>query len=112
MSSIYLLEVARDIVREHGWTQGAFARDSRGKPVAVLSEHAATFSMIGAITRAAGGITEDSQRALSAYGECIEESILGWEDHVSFGEMMAHLDETLATLKSRNGSWEGGEYDA
>jgi len=103
--STEVLERAK-ILLMSGWAKGAFARDRYGRPVPVLSRDAGTYSVAGAITRAAGGISVESQEALDVYAEVINNSISRWQDLATFEEMMAHLDETLATLRARHWGYE------
>jgi len=100
LSPIEILSGARELVRE-GWTQGTFARDSNGTACIVLHRDAVVFCVIGAMVRAAGGMTAAWREAFAAFREPIDGPVPYWNDNVSFEEMVAHFDETIATVKSR-----------
>jgi hypothetical protein len=107
LSAIDVLQDAKELVRE-GWSQGAFARNSRGDPVGVMSAEAIYFDVSGAIARAAYGWELTRGNASHAFQECIKESIPVWQDSVSLAEVLACFDETIATLRSREEGYEFG----
>lgn len=102
-----MIEVLLDAkeLLNRGWTTKAFARDANGTPVPVMSERAVSFCLLAAISRAAGRNSFFCERIESVLCECISGSLADWNDRSTFEEVIACIDETIATLRSREGAY-------
>lgn len=99
--SIEVLIGAKWLLQNQGWTKGTFARDRYGLPVPVFDKTADSFDLSGAIIFSAGGMNASSNSASNALAEGMNEPIPDWHDHSTFAEVIACVDETIATLRSR-----------
>lgn len=104
MSVAELLLDAKDLLND-GWSRDAFARDDDGNPVPVQSIHASSFCIIGALIRAAGSM-DDAAEAIQLLASAFHDtSINKWNDDpsVTFEDMIACVNETIATAKAHEG---------
>lgn len=102
MTPLHVLTEARELVRK-GWTQGAFARDVKGKPCIVYTQEAVTFCPTGAMARSSVGMGPSFVLAFGVFMESIEGSVHDWNWISTHEEVLAHFDETIACVKSRGG---------
>ena len=100
--AIDILQEAKLLLKQ-GWCQGAFARDSQGNPVPVMDSSAVSFDAAGAIARASISRNVRWQIAMVPFSEALKESIPKWQDHATLPEVLACIDETIATLRARGG---------
>lgn len=101
MTAVEILVGARELVRQ-GWTRGTFARNSFGKPCVVFCDDAVAWCCLGALCKASGGCySAEYKQVLSVLNESVSGPLSDWNDEASYGEVIAHLDETIATLRSR-----------
>jgi hypothetical protein len=102
---IEVLEGAKQLLIEHGWTQGHFAKNALGEPCPFEAEEATCFCAAGAIWRASGSFeeaTSPGQAALEALTELVPNgAVAHWNDaeERTKDEVIATFDHIIKTLR-------------
>jgi len=82
MTALELLREAKRLIEEKGWTQGDFARNSRGNGVSVVSRTATCFCAFGALQANAVGHAASYIAACDILEACLpEKSVVSYNDH-------------------------------
>lgn len=103
MSTKQLLMQARELIIDPShWTQGAAARDARGRGVFSDAPEACMFCVIGSIWRAAGSRTgKDVYLAEHALERVVPDGyVASFNDSHSHAEVIAMFDRAIASLPS------------
>jgi hypothetical protein len=106
--SIAVLEGAKKILMEKGWTQGHYAFTADHEPVHPTDERATCFCIAGAVSRAWNDLKYKGQRGTDAYkqlqavsGRLHKEGPIDYNDKEgrTKEEVLALIDHTLKGLR-------------
>jgi hypothetical protein len=109
-----ILQEARRLIDEKGWTQGQAARTRSGKPVEITLDDASCFCTVGALSRACMnlGVPHSGHswsRTFTAFRQALPGSpdyIAAWNDAPSRtkDDVLKAFDKAIETVRARHGT--------